>query len=120
MISLFNKKGPADFVFRKGYSSQGSYLFSDGTFGFIGDPDFDASEFIDDPDYDILEFDDREEYEAYLRKEFGGKLPIGNMYIDRWTPEGKFIQGDCFLYYEGETIRDWCDRNGYPYPERGF
>ena len=27
-------------------------------------------------------------------------------------------QRGCFLYYEGETMRDYCDRNGEPYPVR--
>lgn len=31
---------------------------------------------------------------------------------------GEFYQGGCFLYYEGETMRDYCDRNGEPYPVR--
>ena len=29
-----------------------------------------------------------------------------------------FHQGGCFLYYEGETLRDYCYRNGEPYPVR--
>ena len=96
----------------------GCYLFDDDTFGHIADPKFDVEEFIDNPDYDLLGSDDADVRERYIRSCFDGKLPIGNIYIDRWNANGEFYQGGCFLYYEGETLRDYCDRNGEPYPVR--
>ena len=94
---------PADRVFRAGVSPHGCYQFSDGTFGYVGDPEFDPEDFLEDG-----------ETEDDLNRD--GRRPIGNIYIDRWTKDGEFIQGGCFLYYEGETMRDWCGRNGEPYP----
>lgn len=99
------KTDPADYVFRAGYSPHGCYLFEDGTFGYIGDPEFDPEEFLEE---------DMEESDLYLN----GRRPIGNLYIDRWTKDGEFIQGGCFIYYEGERMRDYCDRNGEPHPVR--
>ena len=99
------REDPADYVFDSRYSPHGSFLFEDGTFGYIGDPEF-------DPD-DILDED-----EPYEKLFLNGKEPIGNIYIDRWDVNGEFYQGGCFLYYEGETLRDYCDRNGEPYPVR--
>ena len=29
-------------------------------------------------------------------------------------------RGGCFLYFEGETLRDYCDRNGEAYPVRNI
>ncbi len=99
------REDPADYVFRRGYSPHGCFLFEDGTFGYIGDPEFDMEDFLDD---------DQEPEDLWL----DGKEPIGNIYIDRWDADGEFYQGGCFLYYEGETLRDYCDRNGEPYPVR--
>ena len=130
MFRLFNKKeDPADYVFRRGHIPRGCYLFDDGTFGTIADPEFDITEFLEDDDWETVEFiedyyygmSDREqiaEAERLLRERFGGKIPIGNIYIDRWDVNGEFYQGGCFLYYEGETLRDYCYRNGEPYPVR--
>ena len=130
MFRLFNKKeDPADYVFRRGHIPGGCYLFDDGTFGTIADPEFDTSEFIDFEDWETQEFiesywygmldgEEKEEAERYIRSHFGGKLPIGNIYIDRWGTDGEFYQGGCFLYFEGETLRDYCNRNGEPYPVR--
>ena len=130
MFRLFNKKeDPADYVFRRGHIPGGSYLFDDGTFGYKADPEFDISEFIDFEDWETQEFiesywygmldgEEKEEAEKYIRNHFGGKLPIGNIYIDRWGTDGEFYQGGCFLYFEGETLRDYCYRNGEPYPVR--
>ena len=131
MFSIFRRKkreDPADYVFRRGHIPGGCYLFDDGTFGTIADPEFDITEFLDD-DWETVEFIesyyygmlDREqeaEAERLLRERFGGKIPIGNIYIDRWDTDGEFWQGGCFLYYEGETLRDYCYRNGEPYPLR--
>ena len=89
------------------YSPHGCYLFDDGTFGYIGDPEFDPEDFLEDG-----------ETEDDLIRD--GRRPIGNIYIDRWTKDGEFIQGGCFLYYEGETMKDYCDRNGEPHPVREF
>ena len=56
MFRLFNKKeDPADYVFRRGHIPGGSYLFDDGTFGYIADPEFDISEFIDFEDGNVAE-----------------------------------------------------------------
>ena len=130
MFILFNKKeDPADYVFRRGHIPGGSYLFDDGTFGYIVDPEFDITEFLEDDDWETVEFiegyyygmSDREqiaEAERLLTERFGGKIPIGNIYIDRWDVNGEFYQGGCFLYFEGETLRDYCYRNGEPYPVR--
>ena len=87
------------------YSNFGPYLFDDGTFGEIYEPDFDIDDYLEeDEDYDDLKLN--------------GKKPVGNIYIDRWTRDGEFIQGGCFLYYEGETLADYCERNGEPLPMR--
>ncbi len=99
------REDPADYVSRRGYSPHGCFLFEDGTFGYIGDPKFDMEDFLDE---------DQEPEDLWL----DGKEPIGNIYIDRWDADGEFWQGGCFLYYEGETLRDYCDRNGEPYPVR--
>ena len=116
-------------MFRRGHIPGGCYLFDDGTFGTIADPEFDISEFIDFEDWETQEFiesywygmldgEEKEEAERYIRSHFGGKLPIGNIYIDRWGTDGEFYQGGCFLYFEGETLRDYCYRSGEPYPVR--
>jgi len=120
ILSRNSKEDPADYVFRKGYYPTMTCLFDDGTFGIIQDVEFDVADFIDDPDFDfdILDSIDSEKTDRVIRKQFGGKLPIGNLYIDRWDLDGEFYQGGCFLYYEGETLRDYCYRNGEPYPVR--
>ena len=105
---MFSKKArPIDYVFGSGRSFHGSYLFDDGTFGYIADPDFDPEEFAYG---NVIYIDD----ELYVN----GKHAIGNLYIDRWTKNGEFYQGGCFLYFEGETMKDYCDRNREPYPVR--
>jgi len=132
MFSIFRRKkkgDPADYVFRRGHIPGGYYLFDDGTFGTIADPEFDITEFLDEDDWETREFienyyygmldgERKEEAERLIRERFGGKIPIGNIYIDRWDIDGAFWQGGCFLYYEGETLRDHCYRNGEPYPVR--
>lgn len=88
-----------------GYDSpEGTYLFDDGTIGMIGEPDFDIDDYLDDgEDPDDLEV--------------RGMEPVGNIYIDRWKP-GRFYDGGLYLYYKGETLRDYCERNGEPLPMR--
>ena len=88
-----------------GYDSpEGTYLFDDGTIGMIGEPDFDIDDYLDDgEDPDDLEV--------------RGMEPVGNIYIDRWKP-GRFYDGGLYLYYKGETLRDYCKRNGEPLPMR--
>lgn len=125
---LRNKKrnDPKDFVFTKEMQlPEGSYLFEDGSFGYIGDPEFDIMEFIDTDDADVYELiddyahgmlDDESVAEDVIRSFFDGMLPLGNLYIDRWYPNGEFRQGGCFIYYEGETLKDYCDRNDECYP----
>ena len=107
MIFGRKRKGesPADYVFGSSYGFHGSYLFNDGTFGYIAYPEFDSEDFA----YGDVIYVDGELY-------IDGRHAIGNLYIDRWTKEGEFIQGGCFLYFEGETMRDYCNRNGEPYP----
>lgn len=46
-----------------------------------------------------------------------GRMPVGNIYIDRWRP-GETIERGCYLYYKGETLGDYCARNGEPLPMR--
>lgn len=87
------------------YSNFGPYLFDDGTFGEICEPDFDIDDYLEDG-------------EDYKDLKLGRKKPAGNIYIDRWTRDGDFIQGGCFLYYDGETLADYCRRNGEPLPMR--
>ena len=101
---LFEKEHPENFVFGEGYSPHGNFLFSDGTYGYIGE----------DSNYDPEDFLEEGETEDDLIRD--GREPIGAIYFDRWTKDGEFIQGGCFLYYDGETMKDWCDRNGEPYP----
>ena len=93
-------------MFGSEYGFHGSYIFDDGSFGYIVDPEFYPGEFehLDDAQY----IDD----ELYLN----GRHALGNLYIDRYLKDGTFIQGGCFIYFEGETMRDYCDRNGEPYP----
>lgn len=123
------KEDPADFVFERGFLPCNAYLFDDGTFGAIYDPDFDLLEFMEIEDFDTLWFIEKylsgslepalmEDTERYIRSQFGEKLPIGNLYIDRWGLDGEFYQGGCFIYFLGETLRDYCERNGEPIPVR--
>ena len=95
---------PYMLVFEGGRYLSGSYRFSDGTYGYVcNDSNYDPEDFLED-----------DESEEDLI--FEGKRPLGSMYFDRWDKNGEFYQGGCFLYYEGETVKDWCDRNGEPYP----
>ncbi len=45
----------------------------------------------------MLNGEQKVEAEAMIRERFGGKIPIGNLYIDRWDTNGEFYQGGCFL-----------------------
>ena len=68
-------------------SPHGCYLFSDGTFGYVVDPEYNPEDFLEeDQTKDDPIKDDRR--------------PIGDIYIDRWTKDGGFFQGGCFLYHE--------------------
>jgi len=102
-----NSNNPADFVF-DGCALHGCYLMEDGSVGYIQDPEFDIEEFIDDDDWDEYEEMGETPRSLYLN----GREPIGNICIDMYTGMGDFLQGDCFVYYDGETLRDWCARNG--------
>lgn len=104
--------------FSKTEFCEGDFIFEDGSVGYIADPDFDVAEFIYDEDFDfsILESNDTDKVDEVLRDHFGGRLPIGNIYIDRILPNGEFIQGGCFLIYEGESLWDYCVRNEIPLP----
>ncbi len=115
-----SKMTESDMRFERGAYNHGSFLFDDGTFGYVADPEFDVSEFIDNEDFDwnILDSSDQDAIDEAVRKEFDGKLPIGNIYIDRWDLKGEFYQGGCFLYYDGESLSDYCLRNGEPLPVR--
>ena len=104
LFSRNKKKEPADMVLNGYDSPEGTYLFDDGTIGMIGEPDFDIDDYLeDDEDPDDLEV--------------RGMEPVGNIYIDRWKP-GRFYDGGLYLYYKGETLRDYCERNGEPLPMR--
>ena len=85
---------------------------------FLEDDDWETAEFIEDYYYGMLDRKQIAEAERMIRERFGGKIPIGNIYIDRWGTDGEFYQGGCFLYFEGETLRDYCYRNGELYPVR--
>lgn len=123
-----NKKDPADFVFGGAYSIGGYFIFEDGSIGTISeDDDFDIMEFIeidddkmynmiDDYNYDMLDGKEKKIVEDYIKDQFGGKLPIGSIYVDRWYPDGTPYEGGCFICYKGETLGDWCDRNNEPRP----
>jgi len=101
-------KDPADYVF-DGRAMHGCYLMEDGSVGYIQDADFDIEEFIEDDD-DWEEYDETGETPKSLY--LNGREPIGNICIDMYIGMDDFLQGDCFLYYNGETMRDWCQRNG--------
>lgn len=98
-----NGKGPADIVLGK-EEVEGAYLFDDGTIGYVREPEFEIEDYLDDG----------EEPEDLRRN---GRMPIGNIYIDRWR-SGAFIEGGCYLYYEKERLRDYCERNEEPLPMR--
>ncbi|WP_400233416.1 hypothetical protein [Methanomethylophilus alvi] len=104
-------------------------MFDDGTFRYIGDPEFDIRELLENDDWGTADFikdyycgilkgEPKEEAERMIRERFDGKILIGNIYIERWDINGEFYQGGCFLYFEGENLRDYCYRNGEPYPVR--
>lgn len=100
---LFNrnvKRGPADMILDEYDSPEGVYLFDDGSIGEICEPDFDIEDYLGDG----------ETPEDLVEK---GRVPIGNIYIDRWKP-GVCFEGGCYLYYKGETLRDYCERNREP------
>ena len=129
MLRSRNARDPADHVFGAGHSPDGCYLFDDGMFGRITDSEFDIAEFLDDDDWEAAGLIEgyyrgayggklKEEAERLIRERFGGMVPVGNIYIDRWDMDGNYHQGGCFLCFEGETLRDYCDRNGEPYPVR--
>lgn len=96
---------PADMVFEEGKMYHGTFFFDDASIGYVADPEFEPSDYLSDG-----------ETEDDLIKD--GRRPIGNIYIDRYDADRTFHQGGCFLYYEGETMRDYCERNGLPCPVR--
>ena len=65
---------------RSGYN-HGSFLFDDGTFGYVADPEFDVSEFIGNEDFDwsVLDSSDQDAIDEAVRKEFGGKHLISSL-----------------------------------------
>lgn len=85
-----NTVSPADRVLAADAFNDGTYLFDDGTIGR-------AVDYTDESDAD----DDH-----------------GEMYIDRWSRDGDYLDGACLWYVYGSTLRDFCDRNGYPLPVR--
>lgn len=102
--SMNASKGPAGMVLDGESSPEGAYLFDDGTIGYISEPEFCIDDYLD-------EGEEPEDLET------DGMMPIGNIFIDRWRP-GETIEGGCFLYYKGETLADYCGRNGEPLPMR--
>ncbi len=111
--NIFHKKipeeDPADFVFRDGVFPGHAFLFEDGTFGYVADVDFDIDAYMEEGGYE-------DPAELFWK----GVAPIGQLYIDRWDINGEFHQGGCFLYYQGETFKDYCVRNGEPFPVRAI
>ena len=88
-----------------GTAPYGCYIMDDGSVGFIHDPEFDPADF---EDYDDAEYIGDELY-------IDGHA-VGNMYIDIYYGMGDYYDGGCFIYYEAETLKDWCDRNGEHLP----
>lgn len=111
---------PSKVIFNKTEFCEGEFIFEDGSVGYIADPDFDVSDYIYDESFDfsVLRSPDDKRADEVLREYFNGKLPIGNIYIDRFLPDGDFVQGGCFLIYEGESLKDYCERNDVPLPVR--
>ena len=109
-------KNPADYVFIEGGIIHGTYLFEDGSVGYIANPEFDPTDYYEDEDWEDYDPMETDEVPPHLYQD--GKKPIGNIYIDRYIAFGDngFQQGGCFWYYEGETLRDYCERNGEPLP----
>ena len=103
ILSRNEKKRPVDELMDD-RSWEGTYLFDDGTIGVI----------TDSSQYNPYEYDDGDiiDDELYI----DSKHALGCLYIDRYDLKGEFYQGDVFLYYEGETLKDYCDRNAEPYP----
>lgn len=95
---------PAKMRMNANRSPDGCYLFDDGSFGRISTGDF-------DPGYWEEEGLDPKDLRV------NGRNPIGEMYIDRWTRDGEFVQGGCYLYYS-ERLADYCVRNREPLPMR--
>ena len=96
---------------------KGTFLFDDGTIGYIMDMvgGYEPTDFLDDPDYvDVNDHSVKEVIDDVLY--IDGKRVLGSLYIDRYDLNGEFYQGDAFVYYAGETVKDYCDRNGEPYP----
>ena len=102
IISRNEKKRPVDEVFDD-HRWERAYLFSDGTVG----------QFVDAISSDYNE-DEEEDVDGGIY--IDGKWVLGQAYVDRWNLDGKFFDDGCFLYFEGETIKDYCDRNNIPYP----
>ena len=101
------------------------FLFEDGSFGETVDADFNYLDYIDEEDPHICELIEGYMYgtlkddtiaEKVIRGYFDGLLPTGCMYIDRWYPDGTCDEGGCFIYYIEDTMKDFCERNGYPLP----
>lgn len=92
---------PGDIVFREGQDYDGCYLFDDGSVGVVVDYSGDK---------ELDEYNDKDMFDERGRK------PLGSIYIDRYDMNGEFYQGGCWLYYSGETLNDFCERNCEPYP----
>jgi hypothetical protein len=49
-----------------------------------------------------------------------GRMPAGSAYVDyiEVSDDGKadMTDGPCYLYYPGQTLREWCESNGLPVP----
>ncbi len=93
MVS-FSVKSPADAVFTDGGDLGGVYLMDDGSIGVM-------------QDFDECDDDYGDEY-------------VGEALIDCWYPDGTSIEGGCYAYIDGQSLKDWCDLNEYPLPERNI
>lgn len=108
-------KSPADETF----SSVGLghlYLLEDGSIAWMSG-DSDPIDFEDECDEDDLEDFARSigvKYEDLWDE--NGYLKMGLCFFDIWTSLNKSYDGGAFWYYDDETIRSYCNRNGEELP----
>lgn len=86
---------PSDTVLAWGQDNSGSYLFDDGTLGYVQDH-------IDDIDPADCYDEDGES--------------IGFLSVDCWARDGGVSEWGQWEYWYGETMRDFCLRNDIPLP----
>ncbi len=64
-----------------------------------------------------LDGDKKRTVEDFIKDQYGGKLSIGSIYINKWYPDGTTYDGGSYVYYKGETLREWRNRNGGHLPK---